>query len=215
MIELRVIFIHFGRRRATKGILMTGLYQHSLLSKKILLGLAFMMSGPVAAIAKDNSVSIPKNAKAKSFGTGWECIRGFRQSKGDCIRMKIPPNAYPTKSTYGAVWECQRGFKSKDETCVAIKVPANGYLASYGDQWKCHRGYHQVENKCLAVIVPVNAYLADDGYGRGWTCNRGFAVTKKGCIPVKVPANAHLGFSGGSWECDRPYREKQGSCVEP
>ena len=215
MIERRVIFIRFGRRLATKGIWMTGLYQNSLISRILLLGLGFVMTTSVAAIAKDESVKIPENAKAKSYGSGWECIRGFRQSKGDCIRIRIPANAYPTKSAYGAVWECRRGFKTKGETCIAIKVPANGYLASYGDQWKCHRGYHRVDDTCLAVVVPTNAYLTNDSYGRGWTCNRGFAVTKKGCTAVKVPANAHLGFSGTSWECDRPYREKQGSCVEP
>lgn len=204
-----------GRRHATKGILMTGLYQHSLLSRILLLGLVFVMGGSVAAIAKDDPVRIPKNAKAKSYGSGWECVRGFRQSKSDCVRIKIPPNAYPTRSSYGAGWECRRGFKSKDDGCVAIPVPVNGYLASYGDQWKCHRGYQQVDEKCLSIVVPKNAYLTDDSYGRGWTCKRGFVVKKKECIAVAVPANAHLDFTGTSWECDRPYREKLGSCVEP
>jgi len=186
-----------------------------LFSKNVALVLALMMIATGTVVAKDDAVLIPKNAQPKSYGSGWECIRGFRESKGQCAKIKIPPNAYPTRSSYGRIWECKRGFKARNEACVAIKVPTHGYLASYGDLWKCNRGYAAVEDDCIAVQVPSNAYLADDSYGRGWQCNRGFIATDKACAAVVVPANAHLDFSATRWECDRSYERKQGKCVEP
>lgn len=194
---------------------MNRLYKHNLFSKMITLTLAFVMGGPAATFAKDAPDKIPKNALAKSYGSGWKCNRGFQESEGRCAQIKVPANGYPTKSSYGRVWECLRGYKIANEACVAIKVPSHGYLASYGDQWKCHRGYRRVEDGCAAVRVPANGYLADDdSYGRGWQCKRGFAAIDAGCVAVKLPANAHLDFSGSRWECDRSYEKKQGRCVQ-
>jgi len=193
---------------------MNSLYKHSLFSKMIALAFVFVISSAVTTFAKDSPVEIPKNAQAKSYGSGWECNRGFRETEGGCALEKIPPNAYPTKSSYGPVWECLRGYKTRNEACVAIKVPPHGYLASYGDQWKCHRGYRKEADDCVAIRVPANGYLADDdSFGRGWQCKRGFAAIDTGCVAVKLPANAHLDFSGSRWECDRSYEKKQGRCV--
>lgn len=194
---------------------MNGPYQHSLYSKITPVALAIMLSSTIVASAKNKTVERPKNSQAKSYGSGWECTRGFKEVDRRCLEIKVPSNAYRTKSSYGPVWECKRGFKVKDDACVAIPVPTHGYLASYGERWKCHRGYRRVDDTCAAVVVPKNGYLADDSYGRGWTCERGFTASKTDCVAVNVPSNAHLGFSGTRWECDQPFIEKQGRCIEP
>ena len=210
----RVIIIYWNARRAIKGTVMRNLLR-CLCSKNVALVLVSMMMAPGAIAAKEDALSLPKNAQAKSYGSGWECVRGFIESKGQCEKIIVPPDAYPTSSSYGRFWECQRGYKLKNETCVAIKVPTHGYLASYGDQWRCNRGYVAAEDDCVAVNVPENAYLADDSYGRGWECERGFAANDKGCVPVILPPNAHLDFSGTRWECDRSYDKRQNQCVRP
>lgn len=205
---------HFEHRRPLQGTIMRSLLRHCL-SKNVALVLALATGAPTSVIAKDEAVPMPNNAQAKSYGDGWECIRGFRESKGHCTKINVPSNAYPTRSSYGRSWACRRGFKLQNEACVAIKVPVHGYLASYGDKWKCNRGYVAVDDDCVVVKVPANAHLSDDSYGPGWKCRRGFAAIKKVCVAIILPANAHLNSSGTSWECDRSYEQKQGKCVEP
>ncbi len=186
-------------------------YWSILRSPATILLLALAMISSETAMTKERSTSIPRNAVEKSYGSGWECVRGYREIDGRCSLIQVPPNAFRPKSSYGPVWECRRGFVERDEKCVAINVPAHGYLVSYGDRWKCHRGYVQVKDDCLPVQVPANGYLADDSYGRGWACERGFAAKDEACIAVDVPKNAHLNYSGTGWECDRSFEPETGS----
>lgn len=165
--------------------------------------------------AQQSSDGIPDNARKKSYGDGWECVRGYKEANGACTKTVIPKNAFATGSSYGRSWECRRGYQASGESCAQIAVPANGYLNSYGDGWRCNRGYQRIAEDCKAVEVPANAYLTNSGYGAAWECERGFRVVGSACEAVKLPPNAHLNYSGRDWECDRPYQKERDRCVEP
>ncbi len=187
-------------------------------TRSIALGIAIALSGAVAAqatsSAKDAAGNMPKNASPKSYGIGWECDRGYRADEGRCMPVKIPMNAYATKSSFGRVWNCKRGYARKNDTCAEIEVPEHGYLNSDGDGWRCRRGFVKVENDCAPIQVPANAFLSSDTYGRGWECERGYVVRGLECVSIDVPENAHLNFFGTGWECDPSYRYGEGKCVE-
>lgn len=40
--------------------------------------------------ALDDSSKLPENARAKSFGSGWECEHGYREANGTCAAIKVP-----------------------------------------------------------------------------------------------------------------------------
>jgi hypothetical protein len=101
--------------------------------------------------AQSGSVEIPENARAKSYGIGWECVRGFRTVDAACVAIDVPANAHPTNASYGRGWECDRGYREVEEACAPIELPPNAYLNSYGDKWKCDRGYRVVDKICVAV----------------------------------------------------------------
>jgi len=166
-------------------------------------------------IAKDLSVEIPANASAKSYGDGWNCDSGYRESKGGCAAIKIPTNAYSTNKSYGKGWECKRGFKQSDKVCSQVKVPKNGYLDYSGIRIRCNRGYLMNKKACELIIVPENGYLEVSSYDPGWKCDRGYKVDSESCIALNLPANAHVGYSGNEWECDKPYIKKRNVCISP
>ena len=85
--------------------------------------LALLATAPAVAFAQSSTVGVPENARAKAYGSGWECDPGYREVNGGCAGVEIPANAYPTNESYGSGWECDRGFRQLDETCVAINVP--------------------------------------------------------------------------------------------
>ena len=177
--------------------------------------LTLLAVAPCLVLAEDGSVEIPKNARAKSFGSGWECNRGYREVNGACAAVKVPANAFPTNASYGHGWQCSRGYRQADESCAAIKIPPNAYLDASGDRWRCDRGYQSVDEACVAVKVPPNGYLTDSSYGPGWECDRGYQSVDAACVAVKVPENAHLNYSGNDWDCNQPYRKQQGRCTLP
>ena len=81
--------------------------------------------------------------------------------------------------------------------------------------WDCDRGFLPTDDTCVGIAVPENAFLSESSkYGDGWERKRGFEKSRDGCQPVIVPANAHLRYDGASWECNKPFRERNGSCVE-
>ncbi len=85
---------------------------------------------------------IPENAKAKSYGDGWECNSGFRIDGEICVAVMVPEHAFATNRTYGAGWECLHGFvESPEATCIAVVVPNGAYLEPSGKSWRCARGY--------------------------------------------------------------------------
>jgi hypothetical protein len=94
-------------------------------------------------------------------------------------------------------------------------VPANAYLDSSGDKWECERGYRDAGGACAAIEVPANGYLADSSYGSSWKCDRGYRAVDGACMAVEMPANAHLDYSGSGWDCNRPFRKQQDTCILP
>jgi hypothetical protein len=192
-----------------------GLRQTLGASIRALVFLAVLVSVPGVLIAKSRTVEIPENARAKHYGSGWECNRGYRAAGKRCVAVKAPANAY--LNSFGDRWKFKRGYREVDAACAAVKVPANGYLADpfYELGWKCGRGYRPVEHACVAVKVPANGFFVDLSYGSGWECERGFRAIKDTCVLVKMPKNAHLNHSGNDWECDRPHKKRQLACVLP
>jgi hypothetical protein len=63
--------------------------------------LAVLVSVPGVLIAKSRTVEIPENARAKNYGSGWECNRGYRAAGKRCVAVKTPANSFPTVSRYG------------------------------------------------------------------------------------------------------------------
>ena len=115
---------------------------------------------PGQALAQATIGQIPENAEAKSYGGGWRCNPGYRESNGICAAIEAPANGYATGSSYGTGWECSYGFKESNGSCTAIRVPANAYLSPIsGKDWKCNRGYRAVDDRCVAVDVPAKGYL--------------------------------------------------------
>ena len=177
--------------------------------------LSLLAAVPGLLFAKSGSIDVPENATENRYGNGWECDPGFRVVDGTCVAIKMPANAYSTNRSYGRGWECDRGYRVIDGTCIPIKVPANSYLNVSGDKWQCKRGFRVVGENCVAIKVPANGFLTNSGHGLGWACDRGFKQLNESCISVKMPENAHLDYSGNNWECDRPYRKRQGGCALP
>jgi hypothetical protein len=163
--------------------------------------------------ARGDTGPIPENARAKGYGTGWECNRGYSLVKGACTAVTIPANAYPAGTSFGQGWQCNHGFKAAGEACVAIKILANAYLQPSGDSWHCERTYRKVDDTCMAVAVPLNGYLADSAYGLGWKCERGFQAVDEACVALKMPEHTHLDYSGNNWNCNKPYRKKHDKCT--
>lgn len=202
-------FIHLKRY----GIVLGRLQRTRTMPAYILIFLLAIV--PSLVFAKGVTNDVPENATAKSYGNGWNCNQGYRESKGACAAVKVPANAYPTNKTYGQGWECKRGFREVNNNCNHIKVPKNGYLDYSGIKVKCDRGYLLVNKTCKAIKVPVNGYLKESSYGSGWTCERGYRVEKGACVALNIPENAHIGFSGKVWECNRPYIREQDNCILP
>lgn len=44
--------------------------------------LALLVAIPGVVFAQGSSAGIPENARAMSFGSGWECDRGYRKANG-------------------------------------------------------------------------------------------------------------------------------------
>ena len=68
------------------------------------------------ALAQDGEAALPANATAKSYGSGWDCDKGYRKNDEACDAVMVPANAYPTKSSYGAGWACQHGYKQSQDS---------------------------------------------------------------------------------------------------
>ena len=183
------------------------------LSVYSLLVFSLLAASPGYVYAKNDDVKLPENATARSYGTGWNCDKGYREKNNGCAAILIPENAYSTNKTYGRGWECKRSFRKIDDTCILIKVPTNGYLDHSGKQLKCNRGYLINNDSCDAIDIPENGFLETSSYGPGWECERGYRAEKNKCIALELPANSHIDYSGNSWECDTPYLENNDQCT--
>ncbi|MGV7235214.1 MAG: hypothetical protein ACQ9ET_03055 [Nitrosomonadaceae bacterium] len=185
------------------------------ISIQSLILLIIMTTFSTLVFAQGSDEDIPKNARVNTYGSGWECERGYQAAGGACVVIKVPSHAYLTNSSYGNGWKCNWGYLKTDETCTVIKIPANAYLNSYGNHWKCNRGYQLDNDTCVAVKVPVNGFYMESTYGTGWECKRGYRVHNDGCVDLEVPMNAHIDYSGHGWECNPPYIKRQGKCELP
>ena len=61
-----------------------------------LISVAFFLTLSVFSPADAISGEMPENAYPtnKSYGPGWECERGFRQSNGACVALDVPAHAF-------------------------------------------------------------------------------------------------------------------------
>ena len=198
-------------------ITLNKLQRSCVISAYMLIFLALWGATPSSVFAKGNSNEvlngIPENASARSYGSGWNCNKGYRESEGACDEIIVPANAYATNKTYGKGWECKRSFLEVNNSCNFIKVPENAYLDYSGNKVKCDRGYLMVNKTCELIKVPANGFLDVSSYGPGWKCLRGYRADNGVCIALKIPENAHIGYSGKAWECNNPYTRKQNQCV--
>ena len=90
---------------------MSKIRQASAISIHSLILLTLLAAVHGLVFAQSDSVELPGNARAKSYGSGWECERGYREDNGTCAAIGVPANAYLTNSSYGSGWECGRGYR--------------------------------------------------------------------------------------------------------
>lgn len=105
----------------------------------------FLLSGQL--IAADP----PRNSHPNSFGTGWECDRGYYRSGQKCVKVVVPENA--DIDVYGSGWSCNRGYYRSGNKCVKVIVPENASIDVYGSGWSCNTGYKQRNNACIRMTA--------------------------------------------------------------
>jgi hypothetical protein len=103
---------------------------------------------PGQALAQAMTGQIPENAQAKSYGTGWSCNPGYRESNDASAAIEIPENGYATSSSFGTGWECSYGFKESNGSCTPVQIPANAHVDYSGNGWYCNKPYRK-RNKDL------------------------------------------------------------------
>lgn len=107
-----------------------------------------------AVLAQVRSGHLPENASASRYGRQWTCDQGYRESKGSCIAVEVPANAYPTDASYALGWRCNWGYRKSGGSCLAVKPPANAHLRSaQGDTWQCDRGFRMAGDGCVVIDV--------------------------------------------------------------
>src|SRR5437870_793199 len=82
-----------------------------------------------ANLSGQSQSTIPQNAHPNSYGSGWECNRGYRVSGTGCVPVILPANA--KLDYYGHDWECSRGYRVSGNQCVPVSLPANAKLDYY------------------------------------------------------------------------------------
>ncbi|HTE42571.1 MAG TPA: hypothetical protein VK629_17255, partial [Steroidobacteraceae bacterium] len=59
--------------------------------------LCLLVGASGRSLAQDTTaVTVPDNSRARSYGGGWECNRGYRRADESCKAVQIPANAYAT-----------------------------------------------------------------------------------------------------------------------
>ena len=110
--------------------------------------LVIAAAAPSLLYAQGGVGAIPEHAKARSYGTGWDCEPGYQRVSGACVAIELPANAYLT-TAFGRGWECMRGYRARAklrcDRVAAARVPRAG-----GDRWKCERGYRSVAERLHA-----------------------------------------------------------------
>ena len=117
---------------------------------------------------------MPRNAylNDSSFGSGWECMRGF-------TAVSLPCGDDPGTAGDGT----QRRPVCKDspdrQACAPVALPPNSYLDAAGQGWRCERGFKRVSATCVALVVPANAHV--DYSGADWDCDPPYLKRQDGC----------------------------------
>lgn len=165
--------------------------------------------------APAHSQSFPSNAKPNYFGTGWECIRGYRKVLNSCEVVVVPENAQ--LNYLGNGWECIRGYRNIGTGCVRVVVPENAELTFLGNDWQCRRGYRNNGLNCVLVQIPENAQL--NFLGNDWECKKGFAKAGVSCrrmTALELQAEAELEDKVAAYMRARAARSSDGECdTEP
>ena len=78
--------------------------------------LVLLAIAPGVVFAQGSSGGIPKNAHARSYGSGWECDRGYREVNKACAAIEVPENAHLDHS--GNDWDCNRPYRKRQDRCV-------------------------------------------------------------------------------------------------
>src|SRR5690242_18116316 len=89
----------------------------------LLLGVLLIAACEIIVPAAAAGAAVPNNARASSFGAGWDCIWGYHRVDDHCETVKAPNNGYVDSS--GRAWECNRGFLKTEQQCVKVNVPSN------------------------------------------------------------------------------------------
>jgi hypothetical protein len=79
----------FGLRVLEKERFMRHLRRPYGMFIRVLALIALVAAFPGIASAQLASAEIPENARARSFGSGWVCERGYRESDGTCEAVRL------------------------------------------------------------------------------------------------------------------------------
>jgi hypothetical protein len=106
-------------------------------------GSVLLVGIPGQALAQATTGQIPENAEPRSYGDGWRCNPGYRESNDACAAIEIPENGYATSSSFGTGWECSYGFKESNSSCTPVRVPANAHVDYSENGWYCNKPYRK------------------------------------------------------------------------
>ena len=95
---------------------MSKIRQAPAISIHSLVLLALLAAVHSLVFAQAGSVELPENARAKSYGSGWECERGYREDNGACVVVDVVENAHLDSS--GNDWECNRPYRKRQGNCA-------------------------------------------------------------------------------------------------
>ena len=108
---------------------------------------------PGQALAQQPTGQMPENAEARSYGDGWRCSSGYRESNGACERISVPEHGYLSESSRGSGWRCDRGYRADGNECIPITVPENAHLDFSGNGWECDKPYNKRSDRCVPSIA--------------------------------------------------------------
>src|SRR5438067_521041 len=101
-------------------------------------GILIVALGFLPLIAR---AQVPANARATTWGKGWQCERGFREVSRACLAV-VPP-AHAEIDYSGHSWQCVRGYRRVEIGCTAVTLPDHAELDYSGHNWNCSRGYRR------------------------------------------------------------------------
>jgi len=99
-----------------------------------------------ASTAAPSDTKLPPHAVWQSWGSGWECQRGYRKEGERCVEVDVPPHAF--LDYFGHAWRCHRGYQQEGDGCVPVRVPEHAHLSYAGRDWSCNDGYQRVDQTC-------------------------------------------------------------------